>query len=273
MDKNKKMYFSTGEFARLCNVNKKTLFHYDNIDLFKPERVLSNGYRYYSHYQLELFNVIYTLKTIGMSLIDIKSFINKRDAQSVIELFEYQTKEVEKEIKILKRIQKIISNKVNIINDAMSYTSEIRLEEQKREYLILSEPIDITKRIYDIDNYVSHLNYINKNHLNYGYPVGAIITKDDLKKEIYDVYSYYFTNIDKKTSDSKIFVKPKGMYVVGYSKGYYDKTPFIYYRLMEYIRANDLSVIGNSYEQILLDEVVSKNMDDYIIKVCIHVEQ
>ena len=24
-------YFSTGEFAKLCNINKKTLFHYDEI--------------------------------------------------------------------------------------------------------------------------------------------------------------------------------------------------------------------------------------------------
>ncbi|WP_374043130.1 MerR family DNA-binding transcriptional regulator [uncultured Clostridium sp.] len=38
MDKFRK-YYSTGEFAELCGVNKKTLFHYDDIDLLKPEKI------------------------------------------------------------------------------------------------------------------------------------------------------------------------------------------------------------------------------------------
>ena len=31
---NKKMYFSTGEFAELAGVSKHTLFYYDEIGLF-----------------------------------------------------------------------------------------------------------------------------------------------------------------------------------------------------------------------------------------------
>lgn len=30
-------YLSTGEFAKLCNIKKHTLFHYDDIGLLKPE--------------------------------------------------------------------------------------------------------------------------------------------------------------------------------------------------------------------------------------------
>nr|WP_243686593.1 MerR family DNA-binding transcriptional regulator [Clostridioides difficile] len=32
-----KNYFTTGEFAKICGINKKTLFHYDDIGLFSPE--------------------------------------------------------------------------------------------------------------------------------------------------------------------------------------------------------------------------------------------
>ena len=64
MKENNTKYFSTGEFAKLCKVHKKTLFHYDEIGLFKPEKVMNNGYRYYSVYQLEAFNVISTLKIL-----------------------------------------------------------------------------------------------------------------------------------------------------------------------------------------------------------------
>ena len=94
-------YFSTGEFAKLCNVHKKTLFHYDDIDLFKPEKVMDNGYRYYSEFQLEAFNVIYTLKGLGMPLKEIKEFIDKRNPKSTIELFEHESNEIDKELQEL----------------------------------------------------------------------------------------------------------------------------------------------------------------------------
>ena len=108
-------YFSTGEFAKLCNVNKKTLFHYDEIGLFKPEIVKENGYRYYSIYQLEIFDMIYTLRDLGVPLKEIKSFMDKRNPNSVVELFEYKTNEIENEIKLLRRKQEIMSNKMKPI--------------------------------------------------------------------------------------------------------------------------------------------------------------
>ena len=108
-------YFSTGEFAKLCNVNKKTLLHYDEIGLFKPEIVKENGYRYYSIYQLEIFDMIYTLRDLGVPLKEIKSFMDKRNPNSVVELFEYKTNEIENEIKLLRRKQEIMSNKMKLI--------------------------------------------------------------------------------------------------------------------------------------------------------------
>ena len=108
-------YFATGEFAKLCNVNKKTLFHYDEIGLFKPEIVKENGYRYYSIYQLEIFDMIYTLRDLGVPLKEIKSFMDKRNPNSVVELFEYKTNEIENEIKLLRRKQEIMSNKMKLI--------------------------------------------------------------------------------------------------------------------------------------------------------------
>ena len=36
----------TGEFARLCNTNKRTLFHYDEIGLFSPAYTDEKGYRF-----------------------------------------------------------------------------------------------------------------------------------------------------------------------------------------------------------------------------------
>ena len=68
-------YMTTGEFAKLMKISKHTLFHYDDIGLFCPEILGENGYRYYSIYQMETLDTILLLKKSGMSLQEIKDFL------------------------------------------------------------------------------------------------------------------------------------------------------------------------------------------------------
>ena len=65
MYENSQIFFTTGEFSRLCNVKKDTLFHYDEIGILQPEIVRENGYRYYSINQFFLFDIITMLKKAG----------------------------------------------------------------------------------------------------------------------------------------------------------------------------------------------------------------
>ena len=41
------MNLTTGELAKIMGITKETLFHYDEIGLFRPAIVLPNRYRYY----------------------------------------------------------------------------------------------------------------------------------------------------------------------------------------------------------------------------------
>ena len=42
------LLLSAGEIARMCNVSKELLIHYDKVGLLKPKVIGKNGYRYYS---------------------------------------------------------------------------------------------------------------------------------------------------------------------------------------------------------------------------------
>ena len=101
MTTNLKDYFTTGEFARLCNVKKQTLFHYDDIGILSPEVVGENGYRYYSYTQLKIFSTISMLKELDMPLAEIKDYLDHRSPQAFLELLEQQKKEVDEKIKEL----------------------------------------------------------------------------------------------------------------------------------------------------------------------------
>lgn len=274
-------YFSTGEFAKLCNVHKKTLFYYDEIDLFKPEKVMPTGYRYYSEYQLETFSIISTLKDIGMPLKEIKKYMDNRTPESMLELFKYETEEIEKEINKLRKKQEIISNKIKLIREANNISCEILLEDQEEEYIVLSDLIDKKKLVtlmnknedaYDIEAYVNLMNLAHENNLNSGYPGGSIKTKEDLYNN-HNSYSYYYIKVNKNCNYKNITIKPKGTYLVGYLKGYYSKAPIIYDKLLDFMNKNNLKMIGLSYEDVLIDQVCVKNPDDFILKVSVQIEK
>ena len=43
-------YISISEMAKLHGITRQTLIHYDNIDLFKPAKVDTNGYHIYERF-------------------------------------------------------------------------------------------------------------------------------------------------------------------------------------------------------------------------------
>ena len=67
------MTYSSSEICNLANVSKKTLRHYDKINLLKPSVSEDNGYWFYTEEDLNKLQVIKNLQLIGYSLSEIKN--------------------------------------------------------------------------------------------------------------------------------------------------------------------------------------------------------
>lgn len=68
----------TGEFAKLCGVNKRTLHYYDEQGIFSPDHVDANGYRCYAVRQLYPFIMIRLLRQMGLDLAEIQDYMSHR---------------------------------------------------------------------------------------------------------------------------------------------------------------------------------------------------
>lgn len=69
--------FKIGDFSRLCRITVRTLRYYDEIGLLKPVKIDTfTGYRYYSVDQLPRLNRIAMLKSLGLSLDDIRELLD-----------------------------------------------------------------------------------------------------------------------------------------------------------------------------------------------------
>lgn len=115
--------YRIGLFSKMNRITAKTLRHYDDIGLLKPEYVDDfTGYRYYSGSQIPRLHKIIALKQMGLNLTDIKTVI---DEPVSIELFlKLKENELKKKIQeannqliqidnYMKRIQGGISMKYN----------------------------------------------------------------------------------------------------------------------------------------------------------------
>ena len=65
---------TTAQFAKLHEVNKRTLHYYDEIGLFHPLTRAENGYRYYDISQSIDFEYIRMLKELNMSIEEIQTY-------------------------------------------------------------------------------------------------------------------------------------------------------------------------------------------------------
>lgn len=99
-------FLSIGQLAKICNVSHKTLRYYDDFDLLKPVYVnVENGYRFYSKRHVTRIMTIKQLQDIGVSLAEIRSFLQKNGSANVIESL--QNILIEKENELQTQMQQV----------------------------------------------------------------------------------------------------------------------------------------------------------------------
>ncbi|GKX67068.1 MerR family transcriptional regulator [Inconstantimicrobium mannanitabidum] len=276
MSENINKYFNTGEFAKLCNIKKQTLFHYDDIGLFSPEIKTENGYRYYSVQQFEVFNVILALKELKMPLKEIKEYMDNRTPESLIDLFEHKINEVSKEIEHLTAIQKYMKTKIAITKKACSIDlNKITLELLKEEKLVLSRSINNLSYKDYLKAVAEHMDYCNTHHLDTGHSICAMISKENILKGVNENYSHIYTKLtsNKNIKGKTVYTKPKGLYAIAYHKGSYTTIDTTYQKILKYLDEASLTMGNFAYEECILDETTKNGYDNYVTQISVEIHE
>lgn len=267
MTTNLKDYFTTGEFARLCNVKKQTLFHYDDIGILSPEVVGENGYRYYSYTQLEIFSTISMLKELDMPLAEIKDYLDHRSPQAFLELLEQQKKEVDEKIKELQWLKRFIHTKMGLTKAGLSIpVGKILLENRPEEYLIVTEYNGEDEDKAITTAMTEHLNFCYSLDIYSPYAIGGMIPVECLKNENNYVYSHFYTKISN-TGFPETVVRPAGVFAVCCDNQGYRNVVGICQKLLNYAAEHGFSPGSHIYEDVLLDEMSVKGYDNYTLKL------
>ena len=269
----------TGDFARLCCTNKRTLIHYDEIGLFKPAYTDDRGYRYYSESQFDVFFTINCLSKLGMPLREIGAFLNHRNPQALKKLLLEQREEVLKEEERIRKTRQVIETKLALVslqeklesNQAGSSTEHIFQEYTPEEYMILSDPLNTNDHEAIIHTLCSHIGYCNKNNLNAGHPYGAMLDVSELRQGHLDTYAYFFTKVIDRPEDFPFHIKPAGTYAVAYLKGDYYDSEETYRKLFQWIDENGFRTGQYSYKEAIIDELAADSSEEYLTKISVQI--
>lgn len=271
MNKNLQNYFTTGEFAKLCGINKRTLFHYHDIGLFCPAITDKNGYRYYSYRQLDTFLIISMLKELRVPLKEMKTYLDERTPQRLLNLSKQKIIEVNSEIKKLNQIKHLLEETVAYIHKGLHANFEdILVEEQEEEYLMRSALLNEENTKDYIKWMLEFTRFENNTQSKDTSFVGTMLSKNNIINGNYNCNSYFFAKSSNKAHANA--VKPKGLYAVAYHHGSYDTISKTYERLIKFFAESHLHMGEFAYEKSLLDDVALKNEDDYVMQITIAIE-
>ena len=264
---------TVSQFAKLHNVNKRTLHYYDEIGIFSPDYKGENGYRYYDYMQGVDFEYIKMLKELNMGLDEIKKYIDSPNEEDFKEIADVKIKEIDREIRILNRRREVLEDKLNKLNkcDEVRKKNSIKVidcEEQKFFFTPfkfedddLKQLITHIKDVWTVDEYCKG--------------IGSFVSVDKIKRGEFEEYDGLFIEMleDMESKNTKnTIIKPKGKYICAYHMGDWDTLPDFYSEIVKYAEENNLTLVGYSFEIGMNDFAIS-DMEDYITQIMIRVEE
>lgn len=261
---------TVSQFAKLHNVNKRTLHYYDEIGIFSPDYKGDNGYRYYDYMQGVDFEYIKMLKELNMGLDEIKKYIDNPNEEDFKKIAEVKIKEIDQEIMTLNRRREVLEDKLNKLNkcDEVRKKNNIKVVECEEEKFFytpfkfedddLKQLISHIKDVWTVDEYCKG--------------IGSFVSVEKIQRGEFEEYDGLFIEMLDDIDSKNTIIKPKGKYICAYHMGDWDTLPDFYDEIVKYAEENNLTLVGYSFEIGMNDFAIS-DMEDYITQIMIRVEE
>ncbi|MFJ7186078.1 MerR family transcriptional regulator [Lysinibacillus xylanilyticus] len=267
-------YFTTGEFAKICKVNKQTLIYYDQIGLLSPIMKDSKDYRYYSIAQYEFFSVIELLKAVGMSLKDIQKYMAEKSPENFLDLMYQQKEIVAKKRRELEMIESIIDVKIDLTEEALHLDfNSITFEHLPEATLYLSKNIEDSKEEQFTKAVSDFIDELDRFQLDTGYPIGGITRREQVLAGNYDNYSFLYIEQPHLREGHPYFKAIEGDFIVGYHVGNSTTLGESYERLFTVMREKGFELGEYVYEEYIYDAVIKNREEDYVTKIMIEIKK
>jgi len=129
--------YTVKQLSTLAGVTPRTLRHYDQIDLLKPESVGQNGYRHYGETSLLRLQQILFYRELGLSLESIREMLSRPEFQ-ILDALEEHRESLRGRVRRLERLIQTVDDTIKHLQGEKSMSPKKLFaafsEEEQEEY-------------------------------------------------------------------------------------------------------------------------------------------
>ena len=129
--------YTVKQLSTLAGVTPRTLHHYDQIDLLKPETVGENGYRYYGETSLLRLQQILFYRELGFSLDSVRKMLSRPEFQ-ILDALEVHRVSLQGRMRRLERLIQTVDKTIQHLKGESNMSPKGLFagfsEEQQEEY-------------------------------------------------------------------------------------------------------------------------------------------
>lgn len=250
---------SIGQMAELNHVSEQTLRLYDKEGLLVPRCVDPvTGYRYYHIIQSAKLDLIQNMKVYGMTLRQIRSFLDSNDPAALRALLSEQAASIEERIRQLRRSQSAITRTLDNYRryEAMPRNGVIFLE-YIPERRIFRYSCDVNYFDQDESGYEYMLRQMKTNlvannmPLSYFTNIGTIIRREHLVPD--SLFSNeVFLFVDEDDSSQAMETLPAASYLCLCSDEFSMEAANVR-RLLDYVQTRGCEIAGDYICEVVVD--------------------
>lgn len=206
------MLYTIKQAAEKVNMTSETLRHYDRIDLVKPcHKDEETGYRYYSEQELVQLQTIELLKTMDLTLMEIKDILQQNELPKIIALLKQAEKKADEKIAHLQyaktRIKRAYTDYEKKLNNVDSQNVEFFVKHLSERVIMISDKLEYptTKNLWNYhDNFYKQIEEALQPQFLFEDMAGIFTTSE--KTRLFAVCSKY-------PSIEGLTVLPEGKYL------------------------------------------------------------
>lgn len=250
---------SIGQMAELNHVSEQTLRLYDKEGLLVPRCVDPvTGYRYYHITQSAKLDLIQNMKVYGMTLRQIRSFLDSNDPAALRALLAEQADSIEERIRQLRRSQSAITRTLDNYRryEAMPRNGEIFLEYIPARR-IFRYSCDVNYFDQDESGYEYMLRQMKTNlvannmPLSYFTNIGTIIRREHLVPDAL-FSNEVFLFVDENDRSQAMETLPAASYLCLCSDEFSMEAENVR-RLLDYVQTRGCKIAGDYICEVVVD--------------------
>lgn len=256
-------YLSINAFAKMCGVTKHTLYHYEDVGLFKPVYVSEKGYRYYSYRQYDQMRFILTLRELDIPIEGIKAYMAMSD-EGIADFFSENIQKIEMKIRKMQQMKKYMEKLIRQSENMKTMrTGEVFIEELPEMKIFRSQ---LLKKASDYEQGLKeYAGFLCEHKVEADRVIGECMRLDRIREKKYFEYAYVF--IESEDTAQYNDQISGGRYLSLYYSGSYEDCYKGYELLIETAKQRNMKLDEYGYEIYVTNNILVQAENAQITKI------